>query len=288
MKSFKYFFLALLLLFVFSKSDAQFGSAPRNEFYVTPFNQIDLEIDLYLVIEDQAQGFYSLAWEVTKSSPRKLGPMAELHCFVWEGDSLIEEYSGLSTPMTYCSFQSNSKKVKVIFEVRNKLFPEPVKSPERRVTIPLQPVQSPHLLYIEACDKSEYRPISLTLRKTMAMRKTLVNNDRIVQLDYVNKGAMIPDEMPHLGCNYQMVLCLDRYYINLKTGRILPGRRWLARKSVRNILRKTELVLLHPSISYTTNANLKISGHRLVKKARLKMEDFDLNQFYSSYMKAPY
>ena len=270
---------------------AQYGFPKYTESYITHFYQEDLEIDFELTLQDPTANAYSLRWMVLSTSKRQLGENQELHCFIWDGDSLIWESNGLNIPRHACSFISQNKSVKVIFEVRNKMVHQPAIRPDENATIrriSIQPITSIQHLQFNLCDESEYQPMRVKLTPYNRWITTLKNNQRIVQLDYSKKGMMFLDEMPQLGCNYQMVLCLDRYYINIKTGKILPGRRWLARKSVQNILRKTELVLLHPLVIYTTYANLKIPGKSLMKKARLNMADFQLTQFYASYPKAPY
>lgn len=290
MKAIKYFFLAVVFLCVSSKSDAQYGSAPHNQSYITPFFQVDIDVELSLTPEDPDNHTYSLKWSVLPTSLRQLMENEELRCYVWDEDSLVAEYSGLHTQQKYCSFKSKSKFVNVIFETRGKLLPP--RPALRQDTI--QTIQAISSLLIEnwmgsfPCDKSEFQSIKLKLAAKSTVKTTLRNNQRIVQLDYVNRGAMVPNEMPQIGCPYLMSLCLDRYYINMRTGRILPGRRWLARKSVRNLIDKTELVLIHPSNDYQTTRKEVVSGREMIKKRKIKMENYDLMPFYNASVLAPY
>lgn len=290
MRVIKYFFFVFVLLCVSSNSDAQYGSAPHNQSYITPFFQVNIDVELHLTLEDRTTQAYSLRWSVLPTSLRQLTENEELRCFVWDGDSLVAEYSGLHTQQKYCYFNSQSKFVNVIFERRTKL-PPPRSAPKQDTIQRIQVISSPLIeSWMESwhCDKSEFQAIKLKLVPYIQIFTTLQNNKRIVQLDYVNKGAMVPNEMPQIGCPYLMSLCLDRYYINMRTGRILPGRRWLARKSVRNLIDKSELVLIHPSNDYQTTRKEVVSGREMIKKRKIKMENYDLMPFYYASVLAPY
>ncbi len=290
MKAIQYFSLVAVLFCVSVKSEAQYGSAPHNQSYITPFFQVDLDVELSLTLEDPDNHTYSLKWSVLPTSLRQLMENEELRCYIWDKDSLVAEYSGLHTQQKYCQFNSQSKSVNVIFETRTKI-PPPRPAPKQDTIQRIQVISSPLIeSWTESwnCDKSEFQAIKLRLEPKTTIKTTLRNNQRIVQLDYVNKGAMVPNEMPQLGCPYRMSLCLDRYYINMRTGRILPGRRWLARKSVRNLIDKTELVLIHPSNDYQTTRKEVVSGREMIKKRKIKLENYELMPFYYASVLAPY
>lgn len=250
---------------------------------IQPFLQLDMEVELSLTLENAATRTYALSWEVLESSLRKLGSQEELHCFVRDNSGLIGYYQGMSSPMTFCYFQTTENTVDIFFCVRPKQFLNS-SSPDRPDIVQIQRLA--HIGF--HCDKSEYYPITIKLNRNHTSAVSLKNNTRILQLSHRNEQAMYPDEMPHLGCFYDMCLCLDRYYINRQTGRILPGRRWMARKSVRQLIQRTSLEMIDIDAVYRFNDGVEMTGAEVIKKRKANMLYFSMLEPSQTRGIAPY
>ena len=275
-----------LLLSVNGVLMAQY-SYPRTDVTTAqPFLQKDLSINLTLTLENASAQTYSLSWEVLDTSSRQLGPNEELHCFVRDQSGLIGVYQGLSTPMTHCDFQSEEKRITVFFKVRDKQFPNsaPSSTDTSHMTVVVQRIDIMRF----QCDQSEYEAFKLNLGQNYSSMVTLKNNERILYLSHRNANAMFPNEMPQLGCFYNLTLCLDRYYINRTTGRILPGRRWMARKSVKRLIHNSRLELINPEATYRFKDGIELTGHELIKKRRASTLYFALLENSSTRGIAPY
>ena len=79
--------------------------------------------------------------------------------------------------------------------------------------------------------RQEYAPIHIRMDRSPMnivdgydhQQVILHPNPDIVGLDYINKGAMYPDNMPHYGPMYEQVMSLSRYQLDMATGRIKKG-----------------------------------------------------------------
>lgn len=271
-------------LFALSTSlSAQYSYPRTGVTTIQPFLQLEMDVSLSLTLENASTKTYALSWEVLESSLRKLGSQEELHCFVRDNSGLVGHYQGMSSPMTFCYFQTADKAVDVFFCVRTKQFPID-SSPNRSNIVNIQRMD-----YIGfQCDRSEYAAVKLSLKHNHTTAVSLKNNTRILYLSHRNAHAMYPDEMPRMGCFYDMCLCLDRYYINRRTGRILPGRRWMARKSVEGLINRSRLEMIDPDATYRFKDGVELTGAEVIKKRKASMLYFAVSQPSPTRGIAPY
>lgn len=247
---------------------------------VEPFRIDPLEIDCSITLENADIGSYEISWSVPvlDSIARAVGglPRTELHCFVYDSSGLIGSYTGLSTPMQHCDFQTQDSIVEVFFRQRKASYATYYQdSTEIRIsTIEYYPFNgSPHR-------DSEYESVLLKVNSTTHKKVILFNDTNTVSLSHGTRPRTDPFGQPILGSSFSTVISLDRYYVNLKTGRIATGQRWVDRKGPQKMVRNSEqFLLIVPSVKYVDKNNNEYLGSELIRSRRVKLRRFNLQDF---------
>lgn len=240
-----------------------------------------LEIECSIICEDVELDYYEISWSVPlidsiANSKGEL-PNMELHCFVYDSSGIIGFYKGLSTPMRYCSFQTKDSVVEVFFRWRRMPYSYyDQDSTEIRISrLNVNPFnKAPHRGH-------EFESVHLPVHATKDKKLTLLNDTNTVLLSYGTHPRLDPLGYPTIsGYTISSVISLDRYYLNVKTGRIATGQHWVDRKGPREIGQHIDQYLLvSPSMQYRDENNHPYVGAELIKARKIKLKKFNLDDF---------
>jgi hypothetical protein len=256
-----YLLLGMLTLGSSSCLNAQY---PTDIFQLGGFDQEPMEIFINIIPEDPEKNLYVIEWIDTIGQAEghlQYNRPFELHCYVRDVNGLQGKYSGLSTQMTHCGFQSSEKEIQVYFMKR--FNPFYLEDPE-------QLLSGFGIGHPAWCDQSEFQPIVLPLERTDRLRVVLKNDPRIVTLLYRSRHALHPDPMPHLGpdCGYTMVLAKHRYYYSRKYKKIRKGKQWINRKGIEHTI-DAGLILIDPAAYYRDRKQQSYTGRELIGNPKL-------------------
>lgn len=295
--------LFLLLQLILFSSFSQ--SATRNRSWHYPYRVPAIEIKLSIVYEGSVETeegtkkSFSISWEDTigdgQGYPKYNRPL-ELKLVVRDKKQHIAgKYTGLSTQMTHCYFSTNAKEVSLHFWLDKNAFYVIEEQKPRTVVIDsiknisVTNIGAKFLIMSELFETyhGEYARIKVDLRNVennivdgYDMKPTqLVGNPNLVALDYINKGALDPNPMPVWDPGYCQLLFLNRHHIDLKSGKIRTGKHWLRWKGVRKCC-EMDFQIIDPHQDYKDLEGNSYSGKALIRKCRLKEEDFDVYQFH--------
>lgn len=300
------FFFVFSLLLSQTAISQQFE---RNRSWASPYIIPEMMIKLTVVYEgkiDNGQGqmmnHYSIAWEDTlgkkEGHPLYNRPL-ELHLSVYDQDSMIGRYTGLSTSFTHCVVLTNSNKIRLHFYPAHNPFYDPTTKldkdlqPEKEMQIV---IKSLYQITILQPYLGEFAPFEIRLNRSDRnimdgfdhKEIILKSNEELVLLDYVNKHALDPDPLPHYGPSYCKLMALNRWQVDLESGKILRGSQWIIRKGIRKCC-ALNLAIIHPDRWYKTAEGDQIKGSELIKRRRLEMQLFnDLKQFRKLGNEWPY
>ena len=315
MKSYLKIFLVFSLLLLVEFVNAQ--SARKNTSWYLPYYVAPNEIRLNIIfegiikIQDTELKSYSLSWEDTmglKQNTPFYNKRYELKVIVRDKDTIVGNYTGLSTPMTHCNFSTNSKDVFVHFWLAKNQFYDrnhrhqadtsanefTISPSTNKVSIDIISINKIGLIDIFPV-WGEYTPIKIDLTKinrniidSYDKKKVVLDlNQNIVALDYMNKGALNPDPMPHMGPNYQKVMALNRYQMDRKTGKIKKGKHWISLKGIRKCC-EIDFAIIDPHLLYKDKAGNQFSGESLIRKRKLELSQFHYYEFKSIFESLPY
>jgi hypothetical protein len=264
---------------------ASLGLSAQKYECIQPFDLKPLEIECSITHEIPDLDLFEISWHVPliDSIAKSEGqlPSTELHCFVYDSSGMIGFYTGLSTSMQHCDFQTKDSIVEVFFRWR-------------RIPCAYYNQDSVEIIvsYLElspfnktAHRGSEFESFRLPVHSTINRKLTLLNDPNTVRISYgtdsrIDRYDPLGHPYANIGFGYSGVVTLDRYYISLKTGRIATGQKWINRKGIRKVVQKgDQYVLVSPSIKYVDKNYNQYSGAELIKARRIKLEKFDLNQF---------
>jgi hypothetical protein len=251
----------ILLLSTTVSLNAQY---PTDIFQLGGFDQEPMEIFINIIPEDQEKNLYVIEWIDTigqaEGYPKYNRPF-ELHCYIRDAKGEQGQYTGLSTQMTHCGFQSAEEEIEIYFMRRiNPFFRED----------PDSALSGFGMGHPGWCDQSEFQPIVLPLKRTDRLRVILKNDPRIITLNYRSRHALNPDPMPHLGpdCGYTMVLAKHRYYYSRKYQKIRKGSQWVNRKGIEHTI-DAGLVLIDPVARYRDRKQQSYTGWDLIRNPKL-------------------
>jgi hypothetical protein len=268
-----------IALFLSPKLWGQFKSLEKDKETILPFYQPSLALTINISLEDSVKKFYTITWvsPLQNDTSGVLGrPSKELYCYVYDSQKIVGQYHGLSTPMTYCGFQTTDTVVTVIFMIR------PIMS--YGAPNGIQPVFQSSL-----CDLTEFKKVQLSVNNTKNKTSILENNLNLVGLSFKPKGSMYPDEMPCIGCcGYDMAFCLTRFYLSIENGKILTGQKWINRKSIKKIITQLPLYQIDPSKIYYDKKGNEYLGNDLIKMKKISLTEFDAEQFKNNDDNLPY
>lgn len=264
---------------------ASLGLCAQKYDRIEPYDLKPLEIECSITSEIPSLNLFQLSWQVPliDSIAKAEGylPSTELHCLVYDASGIIGYYTGWSTSMRHCDFQTKDSIVEVFFRWRQIPYAYYTKDSVEIIVNALEFSlfnKTPHR-------GSEYESINLPLYSTTNRKLTLLNDTNTVRISYGTRT----DHYDPLGHPYAQlpefssVITLDRYYLSLKTGRIATGQKWINRKGIRKVVQKgDQYVLVSPSINYLDKNNNQYSGAELIKASRIKLENFDINDFINT------
>jgi hypothetical protein len=247
---------------------------------VETFDVNPLEIEYSISYADVELDYYEISWSVplidSISKAEGQLPYLELHCFVRDSSGMIGFYEGLSTPMQYCNFQTNDSIVEVFFRLRKIPFSSSnAGSVDGRISVKTKgPTEPSHRNF-------EYESVRLNLNSPTNRKVTLLNDTNVVIISYGTRSSMDPLGMPIAGSiDAYGVISLDRYYLNIKTGRIATGQKWIDQKGPRKICQNIDqFLLVSPSIKYADENNNQYLGSELISAGRVKIKRFNLEDF---------
>lgn len=280
-------FLIVILKLLSLTSFAQFGSQPYSEDYTGSFDLTPLTMEVEIIIEDTDAGWYALVWHSPLDSVFEIPgqPLEELHVYVRDNQGVIGEYTGQSTPVHFLYFRTDEKEVSVYFMKRWNPFAAYQSSGNDGDTVQVFKIQ----MIDDACNQSEYDKVVLEVDDAYPKELILQENTHVITLTHINKGAMVPDEMPCVGCcGYDKVLVLDRYYLDPTTGKILKGRQWFNRKSIRKLVNELALQVIDPTYLYIDRNGLEWTGQSLIDMKKIDMSSFDPFVFAHFKSQLPY
>lgn len=286
-----FLFVLLLVSFSVNVSFSQIPSFKQGRAVLIPFQQNELAIEVELEKKSAFENTYALSWNCPLiNSQRGKYKDKELHLFVRSKEELLAFYSGDTLRRKTLEFETQGKEVFLFFQMRDKIryFPK-----QKRVVkdgLAMEVIQ-PQLMIslLSNCDESEFKKVKLSLEKEGAFPFLLQNNEAIVFMFYINKNAMIPNEMPKMGCQYDRTLCLTRFYLNADTGRILKGQQWLNRKGIRRLCEaRIPLYPIDPQqIIKDDNGNIFLAK-ALIKKRKIDLSKYTKGQLYGLSSYYPY
>lgn len=245
---------------------------------------------------------YSIAWEDTLGQREGYPPHnrpLELHVTAYDQDSMIGRYTGLSTSFTHCNVLTNAKKIRLHFYPAYNLSYDP-----RTSTDEDGQTEAEHGIVLHYHNKisifqpyhGEYAPFEINLKHSdrniidgyNEKEIILKSNDQLVLLDYVNKHALNPDPLPRYGPSYCKLMALNRWHVDLESGKILKGSQWIIRKGIRKCC-ALNLAIVHPDRWYNTAEGDQIRGSELIRKRKINIQLFnELRQFRKLGMEWPY
>jgi hypothetical protein len=261
------FVFFLLLSLSATRVFAQINRTGYSELKSFQQDPLDLVVDINT--EFAASQYYTLSWSfLNDNSGRVLdGSTGEyLQCFVYDSEGLIGSFENGQLKEQRCGFFTTDWVVEVFFRVRPVIVESEFDDYYKRIN--------------HFCDYSEFRKIRLIVKHTKSRQITLFNNTGIVTLTHVNRGALMPDNMPCINCcNYDMVLVLSKPYISVVTGKILYGNQWVNRYSIERIVYQLKLVQIDPSFLYQDKRGNTYSGQVLMDLKQVDTAAFDMKQF---------
>jgi hypothetical protein len=279
-------FIICVFWFV-SESKAQY---PSHISSVRPSVQEDLNIMLGISQIDSSR--YEISWNqlYLESNKLKFGDKYEyLRCYVFDSKGLAgSNVYDVENIDTLCRFKTTDSQIRVVFQKRSKVHRPDITTVQKKKKPGQMEVVTPSQLLKELnfnCDYSEFEPIHITVCSKMPTELTLKNSASVVALTFINKHALNPDRMPQMGCTYDQVFHLDRYYMSMKSGKILSGKRWLHRKSIRKLC-DMEFQLILPFQSYKKINGDVVIGSGMIKRKGVNLEEFkrrELLMFYLPY-----
>lgn len=245
---------------------------------IDTFKVSPLDIECAIIAEDIALDFFILSWQVPliDSIAKAEGylPRMELHCFVYDASGMIGSYTGLSTPMSHCTFQTKDSLVEVFF--RLKTIPYAVYDHDPIDII----VSLENALFLKAHRRGpEFESLHFPVHATSNRKFTLMNDTNTVCVSYGTRASIDPDGMPIRASRAYSVISLDRYYVSLKTGRIASGQKWIDRKGPRHMVRNSDrFLLVVPSVEYVDRKQHAYRGADLISRGKMRLRKFDLEQ----------
>lgn len=243
---------------------------------VEPFNLSPLTIECSITLEDKADDYYSIYWSVSliDSIAKAEGelPRTELHCFVRDSSGVIGYYTGLSAPMQFCDFQTKDSTVEVFFRWRK--IPYTDDSVNNIVSLERDLFTNP------SHRSSEFESVFLSVHSTTNRKLTLLNDTNTVVISHGTRSRVDPYGQPILGSSFSSVISLDRYYVNIKTGRIAAGQKWIDRKGPKIMVQNyDQFILVSPSKNYLNKNNKHYLGLALIQSGRVNLRRFNLQDF---------
>lgn len=258
-------FLALLALPIQPLS-AQWPEQ-EDQSIVTAFLLPPVSVRIFAEPKASQTGYYTLSWINPFTEARE----RELHVYVRDSTGTIGRYTGHYEPQTTLSFHTTAREVEVFFLPR------------------LIPYASGEASREWVCNFGEYKSIRLPLDGSFPQLIRLRSRKDVVGLQFISRYAMIPDEMPCSGCcEIDGVLVLSRYYISLKTGKILKGRQWLNRRPVEKLVGELELYPIDPAAQFMDKSGKIHSGAALIADKKVDLGQFGPNHFSSQAHTGPY
>ena len=277
-------------------------SAPARMAWYQPVDVPSNNISLSVIYDGEVstltgqQHSYYLTWEDTigtKKGYSQQNRPYELHVVVRDRDTIVGRYTGRSYPSTTCYFVTNAKQVEVFFWLDINLWYEPPwtwKGEEHRAQegppLTTKEMLQEMSLVEKFWQRQEYAPIHIRMDRSPMnivdgydhQQVMLHPNPDIVGLDYINKGAMYPDNMPHYGPMYEQVMSLSRYQLDMATGRIKKGQQWIRWKGIRKCC-GMEFRIVDPHLLYTDQNGEQYSGKALIRHRKLDPGLFSTDQF---------
>ena len=246
-----------------------FGQAKQKDYKkIEHFQQPSMKVVVNLIPEDNNKHLYVLEWIDTLGkflNKPKSEYEKEINCCIRDSKGVVGFYQGLSSSFTHCPFQTTDSLVEVFFYINRNW--QPYESGGIGVTDEI------------FCDMSEYKMITLPVKRIDSLQLVLENNNDILKLTFISKYALLTD--PLGGCNYR-ALCLARYYISLQTGEIITGKRWLRKYGLKKMW-NMGLVLFFPDKMYSDKKGNKFKGSDLIKKGKLMLFDFHEYEFENRF-----
>jgi hypothetical protein len=247
---------------------------------IKTFEVKPLEIEYSIILEDAELNYYEIDWRVPliDSIAKAKGelPSTELHCYVYDSKGLIGFYKGLSTPMQYCGFQTKDSTIEVFF--RRKRLHQAYFTKDS-IEIKISAVNT-NPFYKTAYRGPEFESVHLSVNSATNRKLTLLNDTNTVLISHGTRESQDAFGMPIHGFGYANVISLDRFYVNLKTGRIATGQKWINRKGIPKINERIDqFILVVPSIKYEDKNGHEYAGSDLIKAQKINLKKFNLTDF---------
>lgn len=244
-------FLLAFAVFLFGTTSAQQEPARIESKFQCDIEYLEFDIEMYL---DNAPNGWVVSWDSVNIPNRN---DCEIWVTVFENGVPIEHYKGLSTPMTHTYFQPSGDKIELSFSIGNMYKINECMCYFERIELPL--VRTKRSIRLKQ-DKNWYFYKYLAESE---FEESLVERDK-----YQTRVVRINSELS---------------YLNLRTGRIRSGKKWMRKGSIYQIVERWDLVPLFPYQTYNLNDGQKIKGDELIEKRKFDSERLEglREQFFS-------
>ena len=255
-----------------------FSALSQDFEYIESFDLPPIKIFCTISCENPDRDYYEISWQVpyidSISGFENELPKTELHCFVYDSKSLVGHYTGTSYPLTHCSFITKDTTVNVFFRIRNARFDPYTSIQIDRVDLFTSLTATPYRGH-------DYGDIRLSTNSTLNKEVTLKNDSNTVLLKYGMHPQADPIGYPTIaGYSQTSVLSLDRFYLNLKTGKIKSGQTWIEKKGIEKIASyHRRYLLIYPFTKYVDRNEYNYLGEALISKGKVKLKHFELGSF---------
>lgn len=189
--------------------------------------------------KDSPDGTFVLNWDDISSTG------CEYYCLVTDSSGIIGEYHGLSTPMSFCTFKTSGSHITLHFK-----------------TGQIMPGNPPNDLSKCRCTFKEVTvPVIDHSEKTIQLNPD--SETKYYQFK-ANAGFYTP-------------FSKKLYYLNSKTGKVRPGKYWLAKMNENDFL-ISSFIVINPLKEYYSVKGKKYKGAELIRKKELSQLEFDFKK----------
>jgi hypothetical protein len=249
---------------------------------IDSFDLPPLEIRCTITSENSDKNLYEISWKSNyidsiAASKGEL-PYMELHCFVYDSKGLVGYYKGLSTPLRHCSFTTRDTLVKAFFRLRRMKF-----NPNDSSNFVISTLYN-HSLTSTPHRGHEYESVLLSTNSTSNKKITLTNDENTVLIKYGDHPRLDGIGYPTIiGFAVGIVISLDRFYLNRKTGRIRTGKSWIDKKGIKKmVIDHNQYLLVYPFKKYIDKEQHEFLGYELIEQGKIKLKEFRIKDFTNS------
>ncbi len=269
--------------------------------------QLSIIFEGTININDEEVNSYSLVWNDTigeSGNFSKRNRPFELKVVVRSQDTIVGKYTGLSSPMSHCTFLTNADFVTIHFWIGENMFYDWSMGKDDSSLVENKIMYN----YIGndywdkiSFNRKEYSPIRISTRSLESNNilngydnRTIIlkPNPNIVCLYRINEGALNPNPMPNsnwgLATGLRQVIALDRYLVDTESGRIELGKKWIRKRGIAKTA-EMHFRVIDPHLTYITKSGRQVPGKDLIRKKEVDTDSFETDlEFETLQWSLPY